>query len=139
MLAIYALVVTLLQPSANSLVGNWRNPTGSVVISILPCGDALCGRVQWASDQATADARKGGTNPLIGAELLSNFVSTANGRWRGWLFVPDANKRSKAELLQLGADRVKIVGCVIGGLVCKSQVWTRVEEISQTPSPEGFR
>ena len=129
MLAIYVLVVMLLQPSVDSLAGHWRNPSGSVVIAILPCGDALCGRVEWASDQATADARRGGTNPLIGAELLSNFVPTADGRWRGRLFVPDANKRSKAELRQLGPDRVKIVGCVIGGLVCKSQVWTRVEGI----------
>jgi uncharacterized protein (DUF2147 family) len=135
MLVIYLLVVMLSQTSEEPLAGNWRNPSGSVIIAILPCGDALCGRVEWASNQATADARRGGTDSLIGAELLSNFVPTADGRWRGRLFVPDANKRSKAELRQLGPDRVEIVGCVIGGLVCKSQVWTRVGYLAK-PKPQ---
>ena len=127
LLPIFGLALAQAETGDQSLVGNWRNSSGTVVIAILPCGDALCGRVQWAADKAIADARRGGTDPLIGAELLSNFVAIDNGRWRGRLFVPDANKRSKAELRRLAPDRVKITGCVIGGLVCKSQVWTRVE------------
>ena len=124
---ILALTAALVQLGEAPLVGMWRNSGGTVVVAILPCGDALCGRVQWASDKAIANARKGGTAPLVGAELLSNFVAIGSGRWKGRLFVPDANKRSKAELRLLGPDRVKVTGCVIGRLVCKSQVWTRVE------------
>jgi len=124
---IWALVAALAQSGEEPLIGKWRNSSGTVVIAILPCGNALCGRVQWASDKAIADARNGGTDPLVGAELLSNFVAVGKGRWRGRLFVPDANKRSSAELRQLGSDHVKVIGCAIGRLVCKSQVWTRVE------------
>jgi uncharacterized protein (DUF2147 family) len=115
------------QLAAPSLEGNWRNPSGSVIIAITPCGEAICGRVEWASDKAQADARKGGTDPLVGVELLSGFVSKGEGRWKGRLFVPDLNKRSKAELRQLGPDQVKVTGCAIGRLFCKSEVWTRTE------------
>ena len=122
------LLATISTPlAASSLEGDWRNPGGSVVIAIAPCGEALCGRVKWASDKAQADARKGGTDPLVGVELLSGFVSKGEGRWKGRLFVPDLNKRSKVELRQLGHDHVKVTGCAIGRLVCKSEVWTRTQ------------
>lgn len=122
------LLATISAPlAAPSLEGDWRNPNGSVIVAIAPCGEALCGHVKWASDKAQADARRGGTDPLLGAELLSGFVPKGEGRWKGRLFVPDLNKRSKAELRQVGPDQVKIIGCAIGRLVCKSEVWTRTE------------
>lgn len=119
------VAVVLAQPGPSVLEGHWQNPRASVIVAIAPCGEAMCGRVQWASEKAQADARRGGTDPLIGVELLSGFVPSGDGRWKGRLFVPDLNKRSKAELRQLGPDKVKVTGCTIGRLVCKSEVWTR--------------
>jgi uncharacterized protein (DUF2147 family) len=133
MLALSALLaVTQLELSLQgtvSIEGEWRNPQGTVIISIAPCGDTTCGRVQWASEQAKADARKGGTDPLVGAELLKEIVSKGDGRWRARLFVPDLNKTSKAELRLLGPDRLKVTGCLVGRVACKSQVWTRSDEM----------
>jgi uncharacterized protein (DUF2147 family) len=57
--------------------------------------------------------------------LLSDIVPKGDGRWKVRLFVPDVNKRSKGELRQLGLDQLKVTGCAVGRLVCKSQVWTR--------------
>lgn len=120
------LLATLLADSAPPTVeGRWSNPSGSVIVAIAPCGDALCGRVEWASDKAQADARKGGTDPLVGVELLVDFVPSGDGRWKGRLFVPDLNKRPKAKLRLLGPDQIKVSGCEIGRLLCKSEVWTR--------------
>lgn len=122
-----ALATMLVQSSEPALEGNWRNPRGSVIISFAPCAEAMCGRVQWASDKAIADARKGGTDPLIGIELLRDFVPKGEGRWKGRIFLPDLNRTSKAELRQLGPDQVKVSGCAVGRIICKSQVWTRAE------------
>ena len=126
-LSLAAIAVLAAHTGDPSPVGHWRNPRGTVVIAIAPCGEALCGTVQWAADEAAADARRGGTDPLVGAELLSRFVPAGAGRWKGSLFVPDANKRSKAELRLIAPDRLKVSGCALGGLVCKSQLWTRAE------------
>jgi len=115
-------------PIATSLAGSWANPSGSVIVEIMPCGEvALCGRVNWASDKAKADARKGGTDPLIGTELLRDFVPSGADRWKGILFVPDLKRTTKADLHKIAPDSLKIRGCVIGRALCKSQIWTRTD------------
>ena len=121
-------VAQLANPAEQAPEGRWRNPSGSVIIVIAPCGEALCGRVQWASEKAMSDARRGGTDPLVGTELLTGIKLRNEGRYRARLFVPDINKTSKVELRSLGPDRLKVTGCAVGGIVCKSQIWTRAAE-----------
>ena len=122
-----SIAILFSDPVGPSPEGSWQNPTASVIIVIAPCGEAFCGSVSWASDKAQADARKGGTDRLVGTQVLSNFVSTQSGSWKGQLFLPDLNKRSKAEIRRIGDSQLKVTGCAIAGLVCKSQLWTRVE------------
>lgn len=131
-----AIALTVIQPAQTGLEGHWTNPGRSVIISITPCSDTFCGRVEWASEKAKADARKGGTDPLIGAELLKEIVPDGQGRWSARLFVPDVNKTSKAELRLLGRDLLKVRGCAVGRVICRSQVWTRMAAESVTPSPQ---
>lgn len=126
-LALAAIFRSPAEPVASGLEGRWRNPSGSVIIAITPCDRSLCGSVQWASEKASSDAQKGGTDPLIGAMLLSDIEPRGDGQWSARLFVPDLNKRSKAELRILGLDQLKVTGCAVGRIFCKSQVWTRAE------------
>ncbi len=122
---LFALHLILWLPG-ETIQGNWLNPNGSVIINIAPCGDALCGRVVWASEKAQQDARKGGTNTLVGTELLSGFLPEKEGTgWSGKVFVPDIKKRSRAEIHQVTPDQLKVTGCAVGRLLCKSQTWTR--------------
>ena len=107
--------------------GRWKNPSGSVVVAIGSCGDAYCGTVASASDQAKADARRGGTASLIGTQLMTGFKAAGPGKWRGGLFIPDINHRSKAELRLIGASQLKVTGCMVGRMICKSQLWTRAD------------
>lgn len=127
LIALAVILAQLAEPVETGLEGRWRNPSGSVIIAITPCGETLCGRVQWASDKAMADARKGGTDALIGAELLSNVAPHGKGRWKARLFVPDLNKTTKAELRRLEPDQLKVTGCAVGRIICKSQIWTRAK------------
>jgi uncharacterized protein (DUF2147 family) len=126
--AAIALAAIMLQAGDIDPQGQWRNPQGSVIVGIAPCGEALCGIVDWASDSAKADARRGGTDPLVGTQVLSEFTPKAPGRWRGRLFVPDLNKRPKAEMRLVSPGQLKVTVCGAAGLICKSQLWTRVEQ-----------
>lgn len=107
--------------------GRWKNPSGSVTVVIDACGEAYCGTVTSASDQAKADARRGGTDALVGTQLMTGFKPAGPDKWRGRLFIPDINHRSKAELRMLGAGQLKVTGCMVGRMICKSQLWTRVD------------
>lgn len=106
-------------------IGTWVNPHGSVKVQTGRCGDKLCGWVVWANQEATADAAEGGVSQIVGTTLLRNYVSTRPGNWVGEVFVPDMGHTYYSTLSQLDANQLKISGCVLGGLICKSQVWHR--------------
>lgn len=112
--------------AASPVEGNWVNPSRSVTVRIGPCGGGtLCGRVVAATAKAREDAAHGGTTNLIGTELMSDLVPNGEGSWHGSIFVPDVNRRAEAEVHLMDARTLQIEGCALGGLLCKSQVWTR--------------
>ena len=115
------------QEAAAPIEGRWKNPSGRVTVEIAACGEAICGTVISASDSAKADARRGGTETLVGTQLMTGFKPAGPGKWRGRLFIPDMNHRSKAELRMLGPSQLKVTGCMVGRMICKSQLWTRAD------------
>ena len=121
-----ALALALVQ-DAGSIEGRWRSPGGNSIIDIAPCGSDYCGTVAWASDKAKEDAKKGGTQELVGAQLLTGLREKGAGRWNGKLFIPDLAKRSNAKLELHGDGQLKVSGCLIGNMLCKSQIWSRFD------------
>lgn len=124
------MLLTMMLIAAQDAVtpaGRWKNPSGSVIVAIEPCGVAWCGTVAWASDGAKSDALRGGTAALVGTQLMTGFKPAGTGKWRGRLFIPDMNRRSKAELRLLETSQLKVTGCAVGRMICKSQIWTRAD------------
>lgn len=117
----------LAQPLNGDAYGVWRNPKDNVRVEIRPCGAAACGTVIWASPKAQAKAREAGTTSLIGTQVLRDLqLDESRGVWRGRVFVPELNRNFTGVAEPLDQSRLRAKGCVIGGLLCKSQVWTRV-------------
>ncbi len=117
------------QASAPGLTGYWIGPHRDVAVRTAPCGDRLCGWVAWASDSARAHAAGGGTAQLIGTELLHDYVADGDHAWSGTLFVPDLGRRFASHIEQAAPDRLHVEGCILAGLVCRSQVWTRIDRL----------
>jgi len=110
-----------------AIEGHWRNPKGSVIVRVAPCGDAWCGTVVDASDRAKASARRGGTPNLIGTRILSAVRPTGDGTYRGVVFDPKRNIRAPATIRLVGPNALEVRGCAIAGfLLCKEQRWTRI-------------
>ncbi len=107
--------------------GVWRNPKNSVHLEIKDCGQTTCGVVVWASAKAEADARKSGTDTLIGKQLLRDFEVQNNGSLKGRVWVPTLRVTlvGSADIVDSRTMRAK--GCVLGNFLCKSQLWTRLE------------
>jgi len=120
-------LATMIAADTAPIEGRWKNPSGRVTVLIEACGEAYCGSVIAAAESARADARRGGTANLVGTQLMSGFKPAGPGKWRGRMFVPDINHRSKAELRLLGAGQLKVTGCMVGRMLCKSQLWTRAD------------
>lgn len=113
--------------------GLWLSPHNNVAVRTGACGDRLCGWIVWADREAQADARDGGTPRLIGTELLENYRSEGKGQWRGTVFVPDMGRRFSSQINQLSSGQLRVRGCILGGLICKSQLWTRIEHVPGQP------
>lgn len=105
--------------------GYWKNPIGSAVIEIAPCGQRLCGKVTWASARGKREVAKNTSN-VVGTTVLSG-LRPQHGRWTGSLYIPDDNIHVSAHLELLGSKEMKLTGCALAGLICRTQLWTRVE------------
>ena len=120
------LAAAVQAPAPPSIEGTWRSPGGNSIITIAPCGNALCGTVAWASEKAKKDAAKT-TSQLVGTQLLTDLQQDKKSRWHGKLFIPDMNMRVTAKIQRASDDKLKVSGCAAGKSLCKSQLWTRVD------------
>lgn len=125
-LVLLAVAAPAMASGETVLTGQWKNPKGSVVVRLGPCGSAICGVVVGASEHAKETARKGGTPNLIGTRILSGLRPAGDGTFRGRAFDPKRNIHAPAIVRMLGPDALSVQGCAILGLVCKEQRWTRV-------------
>lgn len=111
--------------AAPSPIGVWQNPAGTIRVRTSNCGSGLCGHIVWAAPQAIADAREAGVTALIGTELLIDYRPSGVGRWTGQVYVPDQGHRFYSTIEIKNPDSLRISGCILGGLICKHQEWTR--------------
>ena len=122
------VLLLLAQASANApgkITGEWVNEHRTAVIRIADCQTSLCGTIIWSAAPAQRDAARGGTYDLKGTVVMLDFVPTAPQRWRGKLFLPDHARTVKATIELQSNGTLSVRGCELGGLVCRSQMWTR--------------
>lgn len=108
-----------------AIMGVWHNPKNSVAVRTGACGQRICGWIVRASDKAKADAAKGGAAPLIGTALLRNYKVSGRGKWSGQVWVPDMGRSFGSTVTMIDINTLNVKGCLIGGFICKSQIWTR--------------
>ena len=120
------LILVAAQASPAPIEGYWKNPIGSAVIAISPCRNALCGRVVWASARGQREVAKTTSN-VVGTVVLTDLRPKGQA-WTGRLFIPDDNIHVAARLELAGNDALKLTGCGLLGLICRTQIWTRSKE-----------
>jgi uncharacterized protein (DUF2147 family) len=120
-----AATVVAQPPAAAPIEGYWKNPIGSAIIQIAPCGTALCGKVVWASARGQREVAQNTSN-VVGTTVLTDVKYTRQ-HWAGSLYVPDDNIHVSAKLQLLGDRRMRLTGCGLMGLICRTQVWTRAD------------
>jgi uncharacterized protein (DUF2147 family) len=112
--------------TGGSIYGVWRNAKDAVHISIRPCGQNACGTVIKANAKAQADARKAGTEQLVGLQVFRNLKQDQDGTWKGRVFAPDIGMTFAGTARVPDGDSLLARGCLIGGLICRSQTWFRI-------------
>lgn len=118
------------QQHASGLLGDWRDPGGSV-IRIAPCGDDVClsiARVrhdapsQFDIHNPDASLR---TRPLCGMTIGRGFRRTTPEHAEGGsLYDPKSGRTYRGEMTARG-DRLDLRGYVGAKLFGRTETWTR--------------
>ncbi|MBV9458341.1 MAG: DUF2147 domain-containing protein [Bradyrhizobium sp.] len=131
-----ALDANAAQPA--EVVGVWLNPQGTTRVRISPCGAALCGTIVWlqtSNDPQTGEPLTDRNNPdpanrnrpILGMQILTDVKpGRTAGEWTGKFYAPNDGKIHDATLSMDGPNAIKLEGCMIGGLICRTRTWTRV-------------
>jgi uncharacterized protein (DUF2147 family) len=121
-LALMASAAFAAEPS-----GTWLSTTGQTKVRIAPCGGAWCGTILWVrgpeqNDVNNPDAAKH-SKPLVGSVMIYNMKPDGDA-YKGSLYDYTSGKTYTGKLKANG-DTLELSGCVLGGLICQSENWSR--------------
>lgn len=121
-----AITASAQAAARDGIEGTWRNRPKTLVVRIAPCGATLCGTVVAADEDAKASTRRAGTPNLIGTRVLSELRRTSEGTYNGNVFNPNLNIHASGTVTLVSPTVLVVRGCVLAGLVCRQQHWTRI-------------
>lgn len=121
---VLALVTTFAMPmlALADVTGKWNTEKSEdgawLTVDIQPCDNYICGVV--------VDAHNVKDNSVIGTEMIKGMKKKSDTAYsKGKIYAPDTEKWYKSKM-KLDADgNLKVSGCVFGGIICRSQLWTR--------------
>jgi len=117
-----ALMFVSITVYATDIKGIWiteKSDTGSsMAVEIIECGDKLCGKAVDVFDAPDRDS--------VGLEIIKGMRKKSDTAYtRGKIYAPDTEKWYKSKMSLQGKDQLKVSGCVLGGIICRSQIWNR--------------
>jgi uncharacterized protein (DUF2147 family) len=103
------LVCTSFAAQADIIEGNWKRPNKEgTIVRFQACSAGYCAIVQSGPHKGeSAGSMKG-----------------SNGLYRGSLTDLDAKKTYKGKA-KISGSTADMAGCVLGGLICKHEVWAK--------------
>jgi uncharacterized protein (DUF2147 family) len=126
-LTILGLILAAGTAMADPVEGLWKtlpDDNGNFGhVKMAPCGEKICGKLVAAFD--AKGAKRESDN--IGKAIVWDMVPAGDGSYaEGMIWAPDRDK-TYASKMTLSGDALSVSGCVMGGLICRSQEWTRVK------------
>ena len=110
--------------AADPIEGLWQTQAdegASAFVQISPCGGAFCGTIV-----KTFKGKEAYKSPNIGKQIVIGMTPAGGGAYTGKVLRPADNKIYNGKAAVSGGS-MKLSGCVAGGLICKTQTWTRLK------------
>lgn len=124
--AILAVIGALPAFASDPVLGLWQTEVddGSYAfVDIHMCGAGICGTMV-----RTFDANGEYQSENLGKDIIRNMHPVGGGKYEGEVWRPSNDKIYFGKLdLRSGNNKLKMKGCIAGGLLCSSQTWTRIQ------------
>ncbi|MDU8926294.1 DUF2147 domain-containing protein [Alisedimentitalea sp. MJ-SS2] len=108
---------------ADPAVGTWKTEVddGSYAhINMTKCGSNVCGTIA-----RTFNSGGEYNSPNKGKQLVRSMKPNGDGSYNGKVWRP-SNDKIYIGKMTVSGNKLKLKGCVAGGLLCSSQTWKRV-------------
>lgn len=115
--------------AAEPITGRWVTEDGEAVVTLAPCGSALCGTItRYLKTPPDGVDQRDIHNPnkalrgrkILGSPILTGFVVDGNV-WRGRIYDPRRGKTYRSVLRRKDARTLEIKGCY--GPICQTHHW----------------
>ncbi|WP_414475383.1 DUF2147 domain-containing protein [Microvirga sp. M2] len=124
--------------------GEWIVADQTARIRIAPCGNgsdgAHCGTLVWTKTPGGVDSNNPDpaqrSKPLLGLEIVKDMKLKGQNLWEGSVYNAINGKTYSATLAPQSPTTLKIEGCILGGLLCDGEIWTRAVETGGTILPK---
>jgi uncharacterized protein (DUF2147 family) len=107
-LALAGLMLAAGTAYADPIVGSWRTESGE--------------RAQITGGSSFSITIKTGKNA---GKTIGRLRATGNGSYSGTVKDPNENKTYSGKA-SVSGNSLTLSGCVLGGLICKNQTWSRM-------------
>ncbi len=117
-----------------SIRATWLTEHGDARIRFAPCGAALCGKIVWLKEPNDSQGRPksdvNNSDPAQRSRRLMGLTIFADLRpvgdeWKGRVYNSQDGATYDVAITRVDADHASVKGCVLGGLFCGSETWTR--------------
>lgn len=115
--AALGLLAGVTTAAAQDVVGTWERDIGASRVRFTKCGEALCGSLSWLKE--TNGPAK------VGQRIFYDMKPNGANKWSGSAFNPEDGK-TYSGTMTLSGSTLTTAGCVMGGLICRSVKWNRM-------------
>ena len=124
--------------SAAEPTGEWVVRDGTARIRIEPCANALWGVIAWThrpggTDSNNPDPAKR-SRSIVGVPILRSMKPAGANKWEGEVYDARSGKIYSANMTLVGDNTLRVEGCVLGGVLCDGENWTRAQPADHTAS-----
>jgi uncharacterized protein (DUF2147 family) len=134
--ALLAAIGPVTGAGAGDPTGTWHTAGRLAQVLIAKCADNLCGTIVALKDPidpATGKPQTDSENedtakrnrPVMGIQVVIGMRPAGANTWSGQLYSPEEGKTVSGNLTLKDANTLTVQGCVMGGLLCRSETWTR--------------
>lgn len=133
-------------PAASGPTGLWIDHTGRGAVEIVPCADALCGRIAWLKEPSDKtgqplrdvnnEDRSRRVQPICGLQIIGDLQRQPDGSWdKGWIYDPEQGERFDVELRLRSPDVLQVKGYKGFKFLSETYQWKRAAVPPGPPCP----
>jgi uncharacterized protein (DUF2147 family) len=131
-----AICFSAMGQKSDAILGQWANSTGEAHIEISKRGSKYYGKIAWLKEPSENGRPKTDlknpnsslrTKPILGLELLKNFIFD-DGKWvDGSIYDPKSGKTYSCTMTLKENGQLSMRGYIGISLVGRSEIWKRVK------------